>query len=292
MQHKALSLFLGLAVHLHMAICSDSSSLGMSLRPSSHCAFETPPPPGDKVATRVIPHLYTAFEAAHALVVSPTYSAALHSALATPAVLAPLVCWVMKPCIDADRDAAAAGDAFAVERAPEATVLTHTCAETSLKMIEAGSRIPEVKGELCGVGEQVSTSQICKSITHTLFCTLHSPCTRRAQRSALLVLATLLDNTEPTRVAVEGGGFVLLLDIIFSRAPAGMSSAELAEDTEVRALTVKALCTLLEHKSALQVRVPRLLASYPRGPAAARCVALWMQHACICGTLFRGLICC
>lgn len=254
MQHKALSLFLGLAVHFHMAICADSSSLDKSLRPSSHCSFETPLPAGNKAAARTIPHLYTAFEAAHALVVSPTYSAALHSALATPAVLAPLICWVMKPCIDAD----AAGDALAAEKAPEATPLTHTCAETSLKIIEAGSRIPEVKGELCGVGDQASTSQICKSVTHALFCTLHSPCTRSAQRSALVVLATLLDTTEPTRVAVEDGGFVLLLDIVFSRAPAGMTSAELAEDTELRALTVKALCTLLEHKSGLQVRARAL----------------------------------
>jgi hypothetical protein len=258
MQSKAVSLFLGLAVHLHMAICSNTSSLDMSLRPSSHCEFESPPAPGDKAAARTIPQLYTAFEAAHALVTSPTYSALLRSALASPAVLAPLICWIMKPCIDADRDAAEAADGFTSVRAPEATALTHSCAETGLKIIEAGTRIPEVKEELCGVGEEVSTSQICKSLTHTLFCTLHSPCTRAAQRSALVVLATILDMTEPTRVAVEDGGFVLLLDIVFSRAPAGMTSAELAEDTQVRALTVKALCTLLHHKSALQVRLDSL----------------------------------
>lgn len=267
LQHKALSLFSGLAVHLHMAICHDTSSLDKSLRPSSYCTFEATPAAGDAAASLRIPHLYTAFDAVHALAVSPTYSSDLHSAMATPAVLAPLICWIMKPCIDADRDAAAVNDAFAAAATPEATALTHACAETSLKMIEAGSRIPEVKGELCGVGDERSTAQICKAITHALFCTLHSPCTRSAQRSALLVLATLLDTTEPTRVAVEDGGYVLLLDMIFSRAPAGMSGAELEEDMAVRALTVKAMCTLLEHKSALQVRVFRV----------CMCSAAWRQ---------------
>eukprot|EP00892_Ulva_mutabilis_P004250 jgi/Ulvmu1/2197/UM013_0043.1 len=254
LQSKALPLFLGLKKHLHFAICAEPAALPAALRPSASCAFEDdgPPAPGADPAAlpRVREHLDTAFQAAQALITSPTYAAALHASLATPRALAPLICWAMKPCVD--HETVAAGG---TKRSDAVTDLTRRGAEASLSMLDAGTRVPDVKAELSGLSGTPMTAVLCAATVHTLFCTLHSPCSRSAQRTALRVMASLSDSTEFARVALDDGGYVLLLDVIFSRAPAGMTTEEIAEDTAVRALTVEALAGLLGHQSAHQARL-------------------------------------
>lgn len=254
LQSKALPLFLGLEKHLHFAVCAEPAALPAALRPSPSCAYEDDGPAlgGDDPAEmdRVRRHLDTAMQAAAALLTSASYSAELRGSLATPRALAPLICWAMKPCVDHET-VAAGGTA----RGEEVTALTRRGAEASLTMLEEGTRVPDVKAELAGLSGTPTAPSVCSAMVHLLFCTLHSPCSRAAQRSALRVMASLSDSTEFARVALDDGGYVLLLDVIFSRTPAGMSTDEAAEDTGVRALTVEAFAALLGHQSAHQARL-------------------------------------